>query len=175
MKPAILAWALISGALFGFGLSLSTMIRPEVVLSFLRFNDIGLLLVLGGAVVVTLIVYQLAPRLLAKPLFGSAWGKHPSEMNARTLGGAAIFGIGWGLSGVCPGPAIAGLGAGNWPLLVAVLAIFAGAWAQGRFFAPKALTVVETTAQPGRSETDPFDNISTQALTPAEYPEEEAH
>ncbi|MBS1212492.1 MAG: protein of unknown function YeeE/YedE [Proteobacteria bacterium] len=134
MKPATLVWALVSGSLFGFGLSLSTMIRPEVVLSFLRFTDFGLLLVLGGAVVVTLLTYQLAPRLLRKPLFGAAWSKHRSEMNVRTIGGAAIFGIGWGLCGVCPGPAIAGLGAGNWPLLVAVAAIFFGAWVQGRFF-----------------------------------------
>lgn len=137
MKLVTLAWALVAGALFGFGLSLSTMIRPEVVLSFLRFDDLGLLLVLGGAVVVTLIAYQFAPRLLAKPLFGPVWGKHPSTLDMRTLGGAAIFGIGWGLSGVCPGPAIAGLGAGNWPLLVAVLAIFVGAWVHGRFFPPK--------------------------------------
>jgi len=55
-------------------------------------------------------------------------------MNTRTIGGAAIFGIGWGLCGVCPGPAIAGLGTGNWPLLVAVVAIFAGACVQGRSF-----------------------------------------
>ena len=134
MERPTLFWALVAGALFGFGLSMSTMVRPEVVLSFLRFADFGLLLVLGGAVAVTLLAYQLAPRLLAKPLFGSAWGKHPSVMNARTIGGAALFGIGWGLCGVCPGPAIAGLGTGNWPLLVAVVAIFAGAWVQGRFF-----------------------------------------
>lgn len=134
MKPVTLAWALVAGVLFGFGLSLSTMTRPEVVLSFLRFTDFGLLLVLGGAIGVTILVYQLAPRLLAKPLFGPAWGKHPSELNTRTIGGATIFGIGWGLCGVCPGPAIAGLGTGNWPMLVAVVAIFMGAWVQGRWF-----------------------------------------
>jgi len=134
MNPIQLIWALISGALFGFGLSLSTMTHPEVVLSFLRFTDFGLLLVLGGAVTVAALCYQLAPRLLAKPLFGEVWGKYPSELNTRTIGGAAVFGIGWGISGVCPGPAIAGLGNGNWPLFLVVLAIFAGAWVQGRFF-----------------------------------------
>lgn len=134
MKIMTLAWALVAGILFGFGLSLSKMVRPEVVLSFLRFEDLGLLLVLGGAVTMALLTYQLAPRLLAKPWFGADWGKHPSVMNARTIGGAAIFGIGWGLCGVCPGPAIAGLGTGNWPLLLALAAIFAGAWVQGRFF-----------------------------------------
>jgi hypothetical protein len=134
MKISTLLWALFSGALFGFGLSLSAMIRPEVVLAFLRFDDFGLLLVLGGAVIVALVVYQLVPKWLTKPLFGRVWGHHPSEWNARTFIGAIIFGIGWGLCGVCPGPAIAGLGAGNGTLLIAVAAIFGGAWVQGRFF-----------------------------------------
>ena len=131
MRPVSLLVVALGGALFGFGLSLSTMIRPEVVLSFLRFEDFGLMLVMGGAVVVTAIAYQVAPRLMRRPLLGTAFGKHPSELNAPTLGGAAIFGIGWGLSGVCPGPAIAGLGAGNWPLLWALAGLFAGAWVQG--------------------------------------------
>lgn len=131
MRPISLLMVLLGGALFGFGLALSTMIRPEVVLSFLRFQDFGLLLVLGGAVVVAAIVYQLAPRIMRRPWFEPAFGKHPSEMNANTLGGAALFGIGWGISGVCPGPAIAGLGAGNWPLLLSLVGLFAGAWVQG--------------------------------------------
>jgi uncharacterized protein len=129
-----LAWAAVAGVLFGFGLALSTMIQPEVVLSFLRFQDFGLLLVLGGAVAVALAAYQLAPRLMDRPLFGEAFDLRQSSLDRRTIGGAAIFGVGWGLCGVCPGPAIAGLGAGNWPLLVAVAAIFAGAWVQGRYF-----------------------------------------
>ena len=131
MKPISLLAVLAGGMLFGFGLTWSTMIQPEVVLSFLRFQDFGLLLVLGGAVVVTALAYQLAPRLMRKPLFEASFGKHPSVLDASTLGGAAIFGVGWGLSGVCPGPAIAGLGAGNWPLLVALAGMFAGAWVHG--------------------------------------------
>jgi len=134
MKPAALAWVLLSGALFGFGLSVSTMVKPEVVLAFLTLHDMGLLLVLGGAVMVTFIVYRVAPRVLAKPLAGPAFLKHPSQMGARTLGGAALFGIGWGLSGVCPGPAIAGLGVGNYPILIALAGMVAGAYVQGRFF-----------------------------------------
>ena len=133
MKPAN-AWTLLAGALFGFGLALSTMIRPEVVLDFLLGRDMGLLLVLGGAVAVTLAAYRVAPRLLRKPLAGDSFLAHPSEMSARTLGGAALFGVGWGLSGVCPGPAMAGLGAGNWPLALALAAMVAGAYVQGRFF-----------------------------------------
>ena len=131
MKPVSLLAILISGMLFGFGLALSTMIRPEVVLSFLRFEDFGLLLVLGGAATVTALCYQLAPRLLQRPLFESAFGRHVAAMNSQTITGAALFGVGWGISGVCPGPAIAGLGAGNWPLLFAVGGMLAGAYAQG--------------------------------------------
>jgi len=128
------AFVLASGALFGFGLALSTMVKPEVVLSFLLWHDTGLLLVLGGAVVVTFAAYQLAPRLLHKPWAGAVFGKHPSSMTPRTIAGAALFGVGWGLSGVCPGPAIAGLGVGNWPLLAALAGMLAGAYVQGRYF-----------------------------------------
>ncbi|MGE3842844.1 MAG: DUF6691 family protein [Vicinamibacterales bacterium] len=125
---------LVSGALFGFGLALSTMVSPEVVLGFLRFTDMGLLLVLGGASGVTLLAYQLVPRLLGRPLLARAFQTHPSVLNRDTLLGAAIFGAGWGVCGVCPGPALAGLGAANAPLLLAVLGILAGAFVQGRFF-----------------------------------------
>ena len=122
---------LLAGSLFGFGLSISTMIRPEVVLSFLRFQDFGLMLVMGGAVLVVLLVYKLTPRLLARPLLDDHFHTHPSVWNRDTLVGSALFGVGWGLCGVCPGPAIAGLGAGNWSLLWAVVGIALGALAQG--------------------------------------------
>src|SRR5439155_15873130 len=108
--------------------------KPEVVLSFLVFRDMGLALVLGGAVAVTFVAYHLAPRFLAKPIAGEKFNAHPAEMGVRTIAGAAIFGVGWGLSGVCPGPAIAGIGTGNWPLLAALAAMVAGAYMQGRFF-----------------------------------------
>ncbi len=133
MKPISLVAVLAGGVLFGFGLALSTMISPEVVLSFLRLQDLGLMLVLGGAVTVAMITYRLAPRLMARPLCEPVFGTHPSQLDRDTILGAAIFGVGWGLCGVCPGPAIAGLGAGNWPLLVALAGIFAGAFVHGRF------------------------------------------
>lgn len=122
---------LAAGLLFGFGLSYSTMVRPEVVLSFLRGQDFGLMLVMGGAVLVVLLTYQLAPRLLKRPLFDDHFHEHPSTWNRDTATGAALFGIGWGLCGVCPGPAIAGLGTGNLDLLWALGGIALGALAQG--------------------------------------------
>jgi uncharacterized membrane protein YedE/YeeE len=131
MTAGKLLATLAAGALFGFGLALSTMVRPEVVLSFLRLEDFGLMLVMGGAVAVTLLAYQLLPRVLSRPLLGGSFQRHASAWNRDTLTGAAIFGVGWGLCGVCPGPAIAGLGTGNWSLLWALAGIAFGALAQG--------------------------------------------
>lgn len=131
MTPGLFLATLAGGTLFGFGLALSTMVRPEVVLGFLRFEDWGLMLVMGGAVLVTLVAYKLAPRLLGRPLLGGYFHQHVSLWNRDTLTGAALFGIGWGLCGVCPGPAIAGLGTGNASLLWALAGIAAGALAQG--------------------------------------------
>lgn len=134
MQPNTLPRALATlaaGALFGFGLSLSGMVRPEVVLSFLQFSDFGLMLVMGGAVLVVVLAYKLVPRLLNRPLLGDYFHTHPSEWNRDTLVGAALFGIGWGLCGVCPGPAIAGLGTGNLDLLWALGGIALGALVQG--------------------------------------------
>lgn len=122
---------LLAGALFGFGLSVSTMIQPQVVLSFLRFQDFGLMLVMGGAVLVALLAYKGVPRLLRHPLLGGNFQAHAAAWNRDTAVGAALFGIGWGLCGVCPGPAIAGLGAGNLDLLWALAGIGAGALVQG--------------------------------------------
>jgi uncharacterized protein len=140
VKAAEGAAVIASGALFGFGLALSTMVKPEVVIAFLLWHDLGLLLVLGGAVAVTFIAYRLLPRLLGKPWLGARFLAHESDMSARTLLGAALFGVGWGLCGVCPGPAIAGLGTGNWPLLIALAGLAAGAYVQGRWFAPSIPT-----------------------------------
>lgn len=128
MKPMGWLMVLASGALFGFGLALSTMIRPEVVLSFLRWQDFGLVLVLGGAVVVTFFAYRFVPRLLSKPLFGASFGKHPSELNRSTIVGAAIFGVGWGLGGFCPGPGLASLVTGTPTALAFMVAMLVGSF-----------------------------------------------
>lgn len=132
MNRSIGIVALLSGVGFGFGLAYSTMVRPEVVLSFLRGHDFGLLLVLGGALAVTTPTYQVLPKLLRRPLLGGTFGSYQARMNRRTIGGAALFGLGWGIAGVCPGPAIAGLGTGNWRLAIATAAMFLGAYVQGR-------------------------------------------
>ncbi|MBS1144885.1 MAG: YeeE/YedE family protein [Proteobacteria bacterium] len=131
-RPVLDAAAtLASGLLFGFGLAWSTMIRPESVLAFLTFDDLGLLFVLGCAVAINLVIYQLVPRWRRQTLLGTEFQQRPFELNGTAVVGGILFGIGWGLCGVCPGPALAGLGAGNGDLLVALAGIFAGALLHG--------------------------------------------
>lgn len=122
---------LLAGALFGLGLSVATMIQPEVVLGFLRFEDWGLMLVMGGAASLALLAYKGFARWLARPLLGGEFLTQPAHWNRKTLLGSAIFGIGWGLSGVCPGPALAALGTGNTGVLWALAGIVLGALAHG--------------------------------------------
>ena len=122
---------LLAGALFGLGLAVSTMVQPEIVLGFLRFQDWGLMLVMGGAAGTALIAYKLLPRLMQSPLLGDKFLTQPAHWNRDTVMGAAVFGVGWGLSGVCPGPAIAALGTGNWDIVWALGGIVLGALVQG--------------------------------------------
>jgi len=131
MRPSQILSVALAGVLFGFGLALATMIQPQVVLSFLRCEDWGLMLVMGGAMGLTLLAYRAVPRWRTQPLFERSFGHHVAALDRDTVVGAAIFGIGWGLCGVCPGPAIAGLGAGNADMLWALAGIAAGAWLHG--------------------------------------------
>ena len=121
---------LMGGVLFGFGLALSTMTRPEVILSFLTFHDLGLMLVMGGAVVVAMVGFRLG-RTCEHPVCGGDMDTYCSHWTRNTLIGSALFGVGWGLGGVCPGPAIAGLGAGNVSMLWSLGGILLGALLQG--------------------------------------------
>ena len=93
---------LLAGALFGFGLSLATMVQPEVVIGFLLFKDWGLMLVMGGAAGLAMLAYKGFPRWLARPLLGGQFLTQPARWNRQTVIGSAIFGIGWGLSGFAP-------------------------------------------------------------------------
>ena len=122
----------IGGVVFGLGLAFSGAARPEVTLSFLNLDDLGLLLVMGSALVVTLVAIQLLPKLLRKPLFGISFDGHDGlPVTRRSLVGAVIFGIGWGLSGLCPATSLTALGMGNYPVLLGVLGMFTGALLYG--------------------------------------------
>ena len=123
------------GILFGFGLAWSGMTRPEVVLSFLRLDDLGLMFVMGGAAAVTFLAINLVPKFMKAPALGGTFRPRVSVLTGNTLIGAALFGIGWGISGQCPGSAVASLGTGNWPIIVGLAFMFLGAYARGRFIA----------------------------------------
>jgi len=123
--------ALGAGVLFGFGLALSEMANPARVLGFLAVAgtwDPTLAFVMAGALIVTLPAFQLLARRPA-PLFAGRFQlPTKKDLDLPLIGGSALFGVGWGLVGFCPGPAIASLAWGLWPSLVFVAAMLAGAW-----------------------------------------------
>lgn len=122
------------GLFFGFGLAFGGMSKQEIVLSFLQLKDLGLLLLLGGSALVTAITINLIPKLLNKPILGGEFKKRKRTLNKRTVIGAIIFGVGWGMSGLCPGSAMASLGVGNLPVLIGIAGMFLGAYTMGRYF-----------------------------------------
>ena len=107
--------ALLGGALFGAGVCISGMVRPSKVLGFLNFGgawDATLLFVMGSALVVSMLAWRVVAKL-HKPRYGMAFPPPPSPLvDARLVGGAILFGVGWGLAGYCPGPALVSLVSG---------------------------------------------------------------
>ena len=124
----------IGGLLFGFGLAIGGMSKQEIVPSFLQLKDLGLLLLLGGSALVTAITINLIPKILEKPLLGGVFKKRTRTLNKRTIIGGIIFGVGWGISGLCPGSAMASIGTGNLPALLGIAGMFVGAYIMGRYF-----------------------------------------
>jgi uncharacterized membrane protein YedE/YeeE len=127
----VLAAALGAGVLFGAGLVVSQMVDPGKVLAFLDFAgrwDPSLALVMAGALAVAVPGFRLAQARGAPALGGRFDAPTNPAIDRRLLAGAALFGVGWGLVGFCPGPAIASLAFGRWESLVFVLAMLAGAW-----------------------------------------------
>ncbi|MDS0301051.1 YeeE/YedE family protein [Halogeometricum sp. S1BR25-6] len=123
---------LLGGLVFGFGLGLSGMAKPEIVLDFLQFEDFGLLFVMGGAAVVSGVTIFGATNFLDRaPLTGRGYTRRLKTFDKNVPIGGAIFGVGWGLSGICPGAAYASVGLGNVTILWAILGMFLGAYAQG--------------------------------------------
>ena len=119
------------GLAFGVGLAVSGMAQPEIVLSFLMLEDFGLLLTMGAALAISAPAYAIARRSRRKPAMGDAYESFPKGIQKNHWVGGAIFGVGWGLSGVCPGAAFASLGIGNVTILYAIAAMLLGAYLQG--------------------------------------------
>lgn len=120
---------LAAGLLFGAGLAISGMVDPAKVTNFLDLAgswDPTLAFVMGGAVAVAFAGYRIAFARGAPVLADRFELLASNRIDGRLLGGAAIFGIGWGLVGFCPGPAIASLGLGSTGVWLFVAAMLGG-------------------------------------------------
>jgi uncharacterized membrane protein YedE/YeeE len=130
---------LLCGLVFGTGLAISGMTDTRVVLGFLDITgawDPSLLFVMGGALAVTVPGFWLAQKRSA-PVFSDEFHLPAScAIQAKPLLGSVIFGIGWGLYGYCPGPALASLSTLNWEPLLFVIAMAAGVYLEKLFSAP---------------------------------------
>src|SRR5229473_4013599 len=129
MKASLTSF--ISGVIFALGLGISGMTRPPKVIGFLDFFgnwDPSLAMVMIGAIAVYFVAYRLSTRMEA-PLIAARFPV-PSltNLDARLIAGAAIFGAGWGLGGFCPGPAITSLASGAAPVIIFVTAMAAGTY-----------------------------------------------
>ncbi|WP_421592608.1 DUF6691 family protein [Shinella sp. M27] len=138
--PQMLA-ALVSGALFGLGLALSGMLDPARVQGFLDVTgawDPSLAFVLGGAVGVMLLGLRLIARF-KRPAFDDRFHLPENRrIDRRLVLGSALFGIGWGIGGFCPGPAVAALSLGRLEPLLFVAFMLTGMIVHDRLFAPRA-------------------------------------
>jgi uncharacterized membrane protein YedE/YeeE len=123
------------GLIFGFGLLLSGMSDPAKVLNFLDLGGIAsgrwdpsLAFVMAGAIAVTFIGYRFVLGR-SQPLFAERFHLPTKrELDIRIVAGPAIFGIGWGLAGFCPGPALTALGFGSRAAFIFVAAMLGGMW-----------------------------------------------
>ncbi len=137
-KPLALISALVSGIIFGVGLSVARMTDPQKIKDFLDIAaipsggwDPSLAFVMGGGLLVAIFGLRL-DRLLRKPIAAPAFIKtHRVKIYTPLVGGAILFGVGWGLSGFCPGPAIADLGIVPRDVIVFVIAMLVGSWVSG--------------------------------------------
>jgi uncharacterized protein len=117
------------GVIFGIGISISGMANPAKVLNFFDVTgawDPSLILVMGGALAVTFVGYRLVlPR--PAPVFDTRFHLPTNtRLDSRLIGGAAVFGIGWGIAGFCPGGALPALGTGRVEVIAFVAALISG-------------------------------------------------
>jgi uncharacterized membrane protein YedE/YeeE len=111
------------GALFGAGACISGMVRPSKVIAFLDFGgawDASLMVVMAVALALHVVAWRVVAARGTPPLGGAYPGPPSTVIDARLVGGAALFGVGWGLAGFCPGPAMVSLVSGVTASLVFV-------------------------------------------------------
>lgn len=121
--------AFLGGLIFGIGLLLAGMANPAKVLGFLDLAgawDPSLGLVMAGAVAVAAWPFRWSGKHRQSLLGAPMQLPLKRELDARLMGGSLLFGVGWGIAGICPGPAVAILLTGHWQVIVFVLAMLAG-------------------------------------------------
>lgn len=122
--------ALGAGVVFGLGIAISGMSDPAKVLNFFDIFgtwDPSLAFVMGSALATTMIGYRVVFARQSAPLFDSKFDLPTQrQIDGKLIGGAALFGIGWGISGFCPGGAIPALGFAPWPTALFLVSMGAG-------------------------------------------------
>ena len=121
--------AFLAGLVFGIGLLLAGMANPSKVLGFLDLAgtwDPSLALVMAGAIAVALLPFTLAKKRQQSLLGLPMQLPNKREIDRRLIGGSLLFGIGWGIAGICPGPAVAILLTGHWQVILFVAAMLIG-------------------------------------------------
>ena len=134
---------LFAGILFGFGLALSGMMQPEKVVGFLNITgewDASLMLVMGGALAIFTPGYHFIIKKRQQTWNGAVLHLPTKKaLDLQLIIGALIFGAGWGLAGICPGPAIAMVALVGWPAIVFIFAMVAGMLIAGYWLQKKNL------------------------------------
>ena len=121
--------AFLAGLIFGLGLLLAGMANPAKVLAFLDLAgnwDPSLALVMAGAISVAIIPLNLAVKKKVSVLGARMQLPVKRELDARLIGGSLMFGIGWGIAGICPGPSVTLLLTGHWKIIIFVSAMLIG-------------------------------------------------
>jgi uncharacterized membrane protein YedE/YeeE len=140
--------AFVAGIVFAIGLGIGGMTMPSKIIGFLDFTgawDASLALVMGGAVVVYSLFYRIAMRRRA-PVFALSFSiPTRKDIDLPLIAGGALFGIGWGLGGFCPGPAIVSIAWLDTPVLLFVLAMCFGMLLHGWIFTAAHVVATETT------------------------------
>ncbi|MEO1745529.1 MAG: DUF6691 family protein [Pseudomonadota bacterium] len=121
---------LFAGALFGVGIAISGMANPAKVINFFDIAgtwDPSLIFVMGGALITTFIGYRMVFGTRSAPLFAPSFSLPTKrDIDLPLVGGSAVFGVGWGISGFCPGGALPALGLGHFEVPIFVAAMAAG-------------------------------------------------
>lgn len=128
MKPIA---TYLTGLLFGLGICISGMVNPAKVLNFFDIAgtwDPSLVFVMGGAMLTTMLGYWLVLKRPAPVFEPRFFLPTKSDIDVKLIGGAAVFGVGWGIAGFCPGAALPALGSFNPSVLLFVASLLAGMW-----------------------------------------------